>query len=155
MKHLHYLLLAFGFLFMASCSTHKVQGVNLNGKWTLNSISTTEGGKFKITVFNDIPSSCLVGSTWELTNSGYGTYTIQEGSECTAGTTEIYWSTPEQNGIKYFQFKIVPKGEKPKNVETGYKMEISSASDNAMILRSPTMVEEKTVTVIYSFTKAE
>ena len=156
--HVTCLLTAGIVAFLYSCSAaHKIQGVNLNGNWLLTSVNV-EGGatnnKFKTTLFNDVPSECLNNSTWSLMNSGNGSYTIQAGlPACTPGARPIYWSVRNENGVNYFQFKQLESSTKPKNVQEGYRMEVTSATDSTLVLRSPANVENQTVYVVYNFTR--
>lgn len=146
-------------LLLASCSVHKVQGVNLNGTWTLNNVSiegydSTSSSNYKITLLDDVPLNCFNGSVWNLTNSGNGSYTIQSNdSLCQSGARQIYWSTPSSNGVNYFQVKRLQNGEKPKDVGEGYRMEITSATNNAFTLRAPANIGNQTANIIYSFSK--
>lgn len=147
-----------GFLF-ASCSVHKIQGVNLNGKWTLNSV-TAEGvdsstlNDYKITIMNDVTSTCFDGSVWNLPNSGNGSYTIQStNADCMSGVRQIYWSTISDNGVNYLQVKRLLNGQRPADVAEGYRMEITSATNNSFTLRAPTAVNNQAVNLVYSFTR--
>ena len=143
---------------LSSCfSAHKIQGVNLNGKWLLDSVKV-EGSdtnyKFKTTVFNDVSSECLNGSVWNLFNNGNGYYTVQASlPDCRQGERQIYWSVRNDNGVNCFQFKKLDNSTRPKNIEEGYRMEISSVTDNTLVLRSPANVDNQTVYIVYSFTR--
>jgi hypothetical protein len=160
----NYLLSALAALFLigiAACSTVKgltnADKKGFTGNWTLTSI-TFDGmpanTKFKATVFDDVPYSCLTNSSWNLPGNGNGSYTVNAtDAECGAGTRTIVWSIQNDNGIQYFQFKRVDGGVKAKTVTSGYRMQVSSVTDNSMILRSPVDFEGKNVYIVYNFTK--
>ncbi len=146
-------------ILFASCSVHKIQGVNLNGKWTLNSV-TIEGvdssaiNNYKITLLNDVSLSCFNRSTWDMPNSGNGTYTIQSTSaDCMPGVRQIYWSTSSDNNINYLQIKRLTNGQKPADVAEGYRMEITSVTNNSFTLRAPTTVDNQARNIVYSFSR--
>ena len=147
-------VMAFLSAILFSCSAHKVQGVNLNGTWTLTNVSA-EGtnGNYRTTVFDDVPASCLNGSVWNLPNNGKGSYTISDSSsECVAGSRQIYWSVRSDNGINYFQFKKLDSGAQAKDIQDGYRLEITSTTANSFTLRAP-VEGTASSTVVYSFTK--
>ena len=152
-------LVVLAFLYaLSSCSSaHKIQGVNLNGKWLLNNVKRSDldtNLRFKTTVFDDVYSECLNGSVWNLYNNGSGSYTVQSGlPDCREGERQIYWSIRNDNGINYFQFKKLDNSAKPKNIGEGYRLEISSVTDNTLVLRSPVNVLNQTGYIVYSFAK--
>jgi hypothetical protein len=147
-------------MFTACSTTKGVLGTDrkgVKGTWTLNNIrfdGISANTKFKATVFDDVTYTCLQNSTWDLPNSGKGSYTITDGgADCAAGQRFILWSLQKDGDIQYFQFKHVDGGVKPKNVTTGYRMEITSLSDNTMQLRSPVSFEGKTIYIVYDFSR--
>lgn len=150
------LLAVFAMVLFYSCSTaHKVQGVQLNGLWTLDKV-TIEGSEstdqLKTTLFNDVSSICLENSVWNLPANGQGSYTVSSTLPgCNAGARQIYWSVKNNNGNSYFQFKKIDADVKPKDVTEGYQMQIRSITNNQMELQSP--VENDNLTIIYHFSK--
>lgn len=122
------------------------------GTWTLNSVNY-DGGLVKGSVqnvFDQAAPEAFVGSTWQLTNSGNGIYTLNNGTSQT-----IFWSLFKDNvsGNTMFQFKKIYQGDKPKNVADGYRMVINDNDGNMMTLKSPVEFGGKTGYVVYSFTK--
>ena len=120
------------------------------GTWTLNSVNY-EGlvnGSVQ-TVFDQAAPSAFIGSTWQLTNSGNGMYTLNNGTSQT-----IFWSlfTDPAAGTM-FQFKKVYQGDKPKNVADGYRMVINDNDGQSMTLKSPVTIGNTTGYVVYAFTK--
>jgi hypothetical protein len=128
-----------------------------SGTWILNNIhfeGIPAGTKFKATVFDDVPYSCLQGSQWNLPANGKGSYVVGSGaSECTPGERFIFWSTEKTGSSQFFQFKRVDGGVKPKNVTTGYRMEVSGLNETSMQLRSPINFEGTSVYIVYDFSK--
>jgi len=138
-----------------SCSAHKVQGVNLNGSWVLNSVNiegVSNPSDYKITAFDDVNANCLVGSTWFLTQSGNATYTVQQSADCPGGARPIFWSLRDDNGVKYFQFKHIDSA-KARNVTEGYRLELTNVTNSGFTLREPTQLGNNSAYLVYNFTK--
>ena len=140
---------------LASCVRHKVSGVNLNGKWMVSNVRL-EGGNandtYKITMFDDVSSSCLTGSVWDLTESGKATYTITQSNDCAGGARPIHWSTLNSNGVQYFQFKNIDSA-KARKVPDGYRLELSNVTQSGFTLREPTQIGNNTAYAVLDFTK--
>ncbi|HEY9196262.1 MAG TPA: hypothetical protein VIM77_08350 [Mucilaginibacter sp.] len=149
------LILSLIFVF-AACSTPKntvttnVPRGKFVGTWTLNNVSydgLVQGAVQN--VFDQAPPAAFVGSTWKLTNSGNGVYTLSDGT-----SQSIFWSV--YNGGTtgtQFQFKKIYQGDKAKNVQEGYRLDIAGNDGSAMTLKSPVTVGNSTGYVVYSFTK--
>ncbi|BAV04413.1 hypothetical protein SAMN05421788_110142 [Filimonas lacunae] len=163
-KHPKYLFIAFiAFVSVAFTACGPTKGITnsekwgYSGTWFLNNIhfeGIPAGTKFKATVFDDVPYSCLQGSQWNLQSNGKGSYVVNaSASECIAGERFIFWSTEKSGQSQYFQFKRVDGGVKPKNVTTGYRMEVSALNQTSMQLRSPINFEGNTVYIVYDFSK--
>lgn len=120
------------------------------GTWTLNTV-TYEGGLLPSavqSVFDQARPEDFVGSTWKLTNSGNGMYTLSSGV-----SQSIFWSSYEGTTGTQFQFKKVYEGEKAKEVTEGYRLDVGSATGSAMVLKTPIPIGTQTGYVVYSFTK--
>jgi hypothetical protein len=86
---------------------------DVTGNWTVTDI--TFEGIPDIAVKNFLGESsykCFANSTWNLTNSGNGTYSLPGNETCTAKTQTIFWSINSTDGT--FQFKKYMKVKKPK-----------------------------------------
>ncbi|RZA03955.1 MAG: hypothetical protein EOP47_00890 [Sphingobacteriaceae bacterium] len=120
------------------------------GTWTLNTV-TYQGlvaGSVS-TVFDQAAPSAFVGSTWQLTNSGNGMYTLNNGTSQT-----IFWSLYKDEAAgTMFQFKKIYQGDAPKNVPDGYRLMINDNDGQSMTLKSPVTMGNTTGYVVYSFTK--
>lgn len=120
------------------------------GTWILNNVSYDGLVESAVSnVFDQAKPSAFVGSTWKLTNSGNGMYTLSNGTSQT-----IYWSVnnADANG-QMFQFKKIYEGDKAKNVQQGYQLMVSSNDGNNIILKSPVSIGSGTGYVVYSFSK--
>lgn len=120
------------------------------GTWTLNTV-TYEGGLLPNAVqsaFDQAPPAEFVGSTWKLTNSGNGIYTLANGTSQT-----IFWSVFEGTAGTQFQFKKIYEGDKAKNVTDGYRLDVGSATKDNLVLKTPVPIGAQTGYVVYSFSK--
>jgi hypothetical protein len=154
-------LLVLGFITLSSCtSPSKVTGPNgdaveLKGNWMVNDINI-EGaskGSLKVSVFDEALYSCFIGSQWTFVQNGNGSYSIAANDNCSAVQRKIFWSVQSANGVQYFQFKKINEGEKAKQVTDGYKLQIKSLQNNAMVLQSAVDFEGKTIYIDYNFSK--
>ena len=145
------LILAF-----SSCSTLKklpatVAGASrakFVGNWKLNAI-TYDGllpGAVQ-TIFDQGSPESFNGSTWKLTNSGNGIYTLANGTSQT-----FFWSYNNNSG-EVFQFKKLYQGDSARKVQEGYQLMVAGNDGNAMILKLPVNLGDKTAYVILSFNK--
>ena len=120
------------------------------GTWTLNTVTYDRlvAGSVQ-TVFDQAAPSAFVGSTWQLTNSGNGMYTLNNGTSQT-----IFWSLFNDPAAgTMFQFKKIYQGDAPKNVADGYRLVINDNDGQSMTLKSPVTIGNTTGYVVYSFTK--
>jgi hypothetical protein len=147
-------------LILSACSPSKnaitgasnVSRGKFTGTWTLNNISYDGIVQQAVqNVFDQAPPQDFVGSTWKLTNSGNGIYTLQNGTSQT-----IFWSVNNNSGSnQLFQFKKLYQGDKAQKVTEGYQLVVTANDGNSMTLKSPIAVGDKTAYIIYSFTKAQ
>lgn len=126
---------------------------DVTGNWVLNNI--TFDGIPDVSVRSYLGESsykCFIGSVWNLTNSGNGSYTFAEDSVCGSKTQKIFWSViPDE---KTFQYKILNAGDKASGVTEGYKLVLASADGKNMILKSPVNYGNKTAYIVMNFSKA-
>jgi len=147
------------FLILTSCATSKTivnEEVQMRGDWTITnvSISGINENYVKITVLDEAEAKCFEGSTWHLVqNNASGNYQLNGGAGCPSSGYNIKWFVTDENGNKYFNFKKIYTGEKPKNVTEGYKMRILSNTGQSFVLAQDLMFEGKPISVNYSFTK--
>jgi len=151
-------ILCSSLMVLQSCSPKGAAGTNvrrgdITGNWVLNDITYEGIPQANVrSLFDEGPASCFKGSTWRLTNSGNGSYTLPGGGTCAAKTQTIYWSaTP---GDQTFQFKKIYEGEKAKNVTSGYRLVIASADGNSMVIKSPVEYGSSPAYIVLNFVKA-
>ncbi|MDQ7948190.1 MAG: lipocalin family protein [Pedobacter sp.] len=126
---------------------------DVTGNWILTDVSFD--GIPDITVKNFLGESsykCFVNSTWSLTNSGNGSYSLPGSDACAAKTQNIFWSVNAADGT--FQFKKLYEGDKAKNVTEGYILTLASSDGNTMVIKSPIAYSGRTANVVLNFTKA-
>jgi hypothetical protein len=151
-------ILCSSLMVLQSCSpkggaTQSLKRGNVTGNWVLNDI-TFEGLPQSAvkSLFDEGSYTCFQGSTWSLTNSGNGTYTLPGGGACAAKTQKIFWSASPAD--QTFQFKKIFEGEKAKNVTSGYRLLLSSTDGNNMVIKSPVEYGSTPAYIVLNFTKA-
>jgi hypothetical protein len=151
-------ILCSSLMVLQSCSSTKsgvstVSRGKVSGNWVLNNI-TFEGIPSVAVkgLFGEPSYNCFVGSTWNLTNSGNGSYTLPGGAGCTTGTQTIFWSATTAD--QTFQFKKLYEGDKAKNVSDGYRLVLFSGTGDNLVLKSPIEYGSTTAYVVLNFSKA-
>ncbi len=153
--------LAFGVLVtLDSCSPKTTSGTvavkrgDVSGNWVLSNITFENIPEIAVKSFlGENSYKCFIGSTWNLTGSGNGTYNLPASTSCEAKTQNIFWSVSTAD--ETFQFKKINEGEKPKNITDGYRLMLSSASNSNMVIKSPIEYGNGSAYVVLNFTKAE
>ncbi len=148
-------------LIFSACSSLKknpntISRGKISGDWGITAVSL-EGlleGSVQ-SAFNTAPYKCFENSIWKLTNSGNGSFTINNpATGCPVGTSQnIYWSFANSANGPEFQFKKLYDKDKPKNVEDGYRLLVTATTGNTMVLKSPVTYGGKTGYVVYSFAR--
>jgi hypothetical protein len=151
-------ILCSSLMVLQSCSTTKsgvstVSRGKVSGNWVLNNITFEGIPSIAVkSLFGEPSYNCFVGSTWNLTNSGNGTYTLLGGNNCTAGAQSIFWSVSPAD--QTFQFKKLYEGDKAKNVSDGYRLVLFSGTGDNLVLKSPIEYGSTTAYVVLNFSKA-
>ena len=145
---------------ISACSSSKnaVTGASnvsrgkFTGTWTISSVNYEGIVQQAVqNVFDQAPPQAFVGSTWKLTNSGNGTYTLQDGTSQT-----IFWSVNNSTGSdQLFQFKKLFEGDKAQKVTQGYQLIVDANDGTSMTLKSPVALGNKTAYVVYTFAKTQ
>ncbi|MFA6278062.1 MAG: hypothetical protein WC622_15015 [Pedobacter sp.] len=152
-------LICSSLIVLQSCSPKTTSGTaavkrgDVTGNWVLNDI--TFDGIPEVAVKSFLGESsykCFVGSTWDLTNSGNGSYSLPSSASCGAKTQAIFWSVSTAD--ETFQFKKLNEGDKAKNITDGYRLMLSSSDGSNMIIKSPIEYGSKTAYIVMNFTKA-
>lgn len=137
-----------------SSMSHYVGKVNLDGNYILQNVQVTglsDNAKYNVTLLNDVSAECFSGSEWTLPHNGNGSYTIS-GDNCYGGTRNIKWSVRSSSGQSVMQLKVLD-GRKAKQVEEGYIMTVTNATNDGFTLQSPVSVDGNAGSVIYTFLK--
>ncbi|WP_454803436.1 hypothetical protein [Mucilaginibacter phyllosphaerae] len=154
-------ILALTFIFSA-CSTPQNASTGTSstsvsrgkfvGTWTLTNVNYDGLVPGAVqNVFDQAAPEAFVGSTWKFTNSGNGIYTLSNGTSQT-----IFWSVFNGGATgTQFQFKKLYDGDKAKNVQEGYRLDIGVMNGTNMTLRSPVAIGNSNGYIIYSFAKAK
>lgn len=147
-------------LMLSSCSVSKSARTQRNlfsGSWTLDNIRYENNtGNFKSTIFNDAEDICFEGSDWFFRdNNSTGRYTISQSTLCNGGDRFFRWSVvePSQNYSSQLQFKFIDSNRKDISGGVGYRLNIASLSEQAMVLKSNVSVDGELVTIVYEFSK--
>lgn len=155
---------AFSFITVSSvlcaCSASKegrTMKKTINGDWTLQTINT-EGidAKFKAQIFNEADLNCFVGSNWNfVSNNSSGSYTLAGNTTgCTSLERKITWSIYEPKGAeKEFQFKRMESKNKSMDDNAGFRLNVTTLTDNIMQLKSAITFENKPGNIVYNFVK--
>ena len=154
-KSVQFLFLFATILFITSCSSTKnatdlkATNGNLAGTWTVSDITVDVPADFQVTnVFDEAPYSDFKGSTWDLVRNGKGSFTLTNGTK-----EDIYWSTKGSGENAQFQFKKL-NGEKARNVDEGYTLQIQNITSNSFVAKSPVdLGNGNTGYITYTFTK--
>ncbi|WP_448702502.1 hypothetical protein ACFGVR_09130 [Mucilaginibacter sp. AW1-3] len=123
------------------------------GTWVCNTVTYQDVVAGTIQrIFEQTSPQGFVNSTWILTNSGNGQYSLVNGM-----SQSIFWSyyDPGKGETPAFQFKKVYQGDKAKNIDSGYRLVIASIDNGTMVLKVPVDWAGKTGYVVLSFTKTK
>lgn len=143
---------------IGSCGTPKtvIQSKKvIKGAWTLNNVTLSEYGTFKISFFNDADKVCFEGSTWQFVpNNNTGIYTINN-DNCIKGERNFIFTIQEINSeTGLYDFLLKPTNEKHKSTENkGYRVRLAQLSDTSMQWVQTVSIDGKEIKVNMNFTK--
>ena|SRR5690242_349127 len=122
---------------------------HLSGTWTITDVNVNLPEGFKITdVFDEASAADFKGSTWNLIKNGNGSFTLDNGTK-----ENIYWGVDGKGDNAQFEFKKL-NGMKPRNVESGYKLNLGPISSDSFTATSVINASsDSTGTITYTFTK--
>lgn len=136
-----------------STTTFNKRG-NILGTWQLANIDYEGINELSVkSLFKEQNLKCFIGSTWYLPNNGNGYYLLSQGQNCVSIKQNIYWSASPAEDT--FQFKKMEVGEKPKFVEDGFRLILSSVTKESMVLRSPVETSAGNAYIVLNFVKSE
>jgi hypothetical protein len=130
-----------------------VKRANVTGNWVLNDVTFDGIPEAAVKSFlGENSYKCFIGSTWQLTNSGNGSYTLPTSTSCNEKTQSIFWSVSTAEDT--FQFKKLDEKDKAKNITDGYRLVLGSSDGNNMMIKSPVEYGGRVAYVVLNFTKA-
>jgi hypothetical protein len=129
------------------------------GKWRLVSVNI-EGDKTAslsaTPVFEDATSACYTGSEWSLAPKDEGVYTVESSEACKTGRRKINWRMMGLNGSNYFQFqRFDAVNGVAADKYTVYTMQLTSLTEDAMVMKYPVLYNGKNSTFVFNFTRTD
>ena len=145
-------------IILSACSASKTVRVSkkvIKGNWTLNTITYSEKGTYKVSLLDDASKECFEGSTWHfIPNNNTGIYNITD-SNCSAGERHFVFTIQEvdaETGL--YDFLLKPTNEKHKSeTNKGFRLKLSSLSDTMMQWQQTVVVEGKPFIITMNFDK--
>lgn len=133
----------------------------VKGKWVLNSVDRENiPSTYTIkNIFDEAPVDCFIGSVWTLPTGNHRGNILfnSSGTLCANGAVrEIVWSihNPREGGLQpQFQFKKLYAGDKPSNVTTGYRLDLSYADENSLVMRMPISLDSGQGNLVFNFSR--
>lgn len=146
-------------LIVLSCSTNKVikeSRKSLKGYWNLNTVSYSESGIYNVTLFNDVSSECIAGSTWRfIPNNNFGNYEITA-SDCNSGVRYFVWDIQDSSGdASNYDILLKPTDAKMKSImnNKGFRIRVSYLSDTELTMSQTVQSDGKPFTITMNFSK--
>lgn len=133
----------------------------LKGRWILEAVDRENiPAAYTIkNIFDEAPVECFIGSEWNLpggNNRGAISFNAA-GTLCAEGAVRtIVWSVYDiKNDDKHpqFQFKKIYSGESPKNVTSGYRLDLSYSDGQTLIMRMPIPLDEGSGNLVFTFSR--
>ncbi|QXP60349.1 lipocalin family protein [Olleya sp. HaHaR_3_96] len=141
-----------------SCGTSKTvkeSRKTIKGEWVINTISYSEAGTYKVSLFNDVSKTCFEQSTWRfIPNNNSGVYTIND-SNCSTGERNFNFTIQEiDSATGLYNFLLKPTDAKG-NSETnqGFRLTLAQLSETNMRWEQTLTVDGKPFTINMNFTK--
>jgi hypothetical protein len=134
----------------------------VKGTWVLNSVTREDiPGTYTIkNIFDEAPVDCFIGSEWNLPGGNQrGSITFNtDGTLCANGAVRnIVWyvyNPGKTGGEPQFQFKKLYAGDKASNVTSGYRMDLSYANEESLVMKMPVALDNNTTGyLVFDFTK--
>ena len=141
-----------------ACGTTKTVRTSkkvIKGDWTLNRITFSTYGTFKVTFFNDVSKSCIEGSQWKfIPNNNSGTYTIGN-DNCEQGERNIIFTIQEvdpETGL--YDFLLKPTDAKHKSdTNQGFRLKLTMLNEASMQWQQKASIDGKTIAIDMNFSK--
>lgn len=128
----------------------------IKGDWALNSITYSEIGTYKVTIFKDANKACFEGSTWNfIPNNNTGLYNLSQGDCPTGGARNFVFTIDEVNkDTGLYNFLLKPTDDKHKSLSNkGFRVELTHLDGSTMKWKQNLTVEGKPFKIYMNFTK--
>ncbi len=141
-----------------ACGTTKTVRTSkkiIKGEWSLNNISYSEYGTFRITFFKDASKDCFEGSNWKfIPNNNTGIYTISKDT-CLKGERNFIFTIQEvdpETGL--YAFLLKPTDEKHRSESNkGFKLQLTRLTESEMQWVQTASIDGKTIKINMNFIK--
>lgn len=134
----------------------------VKGTWLLTSIDKDHfPPEYSVkSLFEEAPPECFLQSTWHLPANGMGQIRFaSEGRLCAPGAVRnIQWSIynpGRDQGELQFQLKKIYPGDNPKNVLTGYRLDLAYADQETLRMVMDVPLSGVTGKLIFHFKKLQ
>ncbi|PHQ29177.1 lipocalin family protein [Leeuwenhoekiella nanhaiensis] len=128
----------------------------LKGYWNLDNINYNNAtGIYDVTLFGDVSSECMVGSTWRfIPNNNFGNYEITS-TTCNPGKRYFVWSIPDQENAISYDILLKPTDEKMNSImnDAGFRLNINYLSENELTFTQTVQVDGKPFKIVMNFSK--
>lgn len=133
----------------------------VKGRWELKSVERQDIPQSYTVknIFDEAPVDCFIGSVWDLPGGNQrGSITFNtSGTLCANGAVRtIVWSifNPGAGAQPEFQFKKIYAGDKASNVTFGYRLNLSYADSDKLVMRMPVDLNDNTKGyLVFTFSK--
>lgn len=138
-------------LLLSSCAQYKnTQGTRklgreLQGSWTLSSVTYSRAGKYDVILFNDTSSDCFISSQWNFVFNNYrGSYDITS-ENCSKGKRHFIFVLDEVDKTAgYYDMLIKPTDEHYKSAtNAGVRLHIDKVSADEMTLEQALILKDR------------
>jgi hypothetical protein len=141
-----------------ACGTTKTVKTSkkiIKGEWTLNRITFSTYGTFKVTFFNDVSKKCIEGSQWKfIPNNNSGTYSI-DNRDCENGLRDFVFTIQEvdhETGL--YDFLLKPTNAKHKSdTNQGFRLKLSMLNEASMQWQQNASIDGKNIIIDMNFSK--
>lgn len=153
-------ILIFSVAFLISCGSSRVveeARETMKGDWQLTDISYPGNNQdVQVSLLNNIPATCLEGSTWNfIANNNTGSF-VNSGLNCGSETRFFIWSIDGSNaGMGQYDLLIKPTNESYKSElgNQGYRINLTHLSDDRMTWEQTVNFEGRPFTITMNFNK--
>ena len=158
MRRVAFLVLSMAFLVSCgSMAVVKEATLTMKGDWQLTSVTYPgEDDELQVSLFNEVPSSCLENSSWHfISNNNTGSYE-PSGLGCENSPQFFIWSIKEADasaGTFDLMFKPTDADYESTTGNKGYRINLKSLSGDQMVWEQTINFEGRPFPIQMNFTK--